>query len=80
MSKVTIDVEGGAGHWRWRVRSANSRILGASSESFEKRVDALRNLYLLTGYDVRVDAPLVGPFRIKRTARVFLPFARRFEQ
>jgi uncharacterized protein YegP (UPF0339 family) len=33
--------------WRWRIKVRNGRIIGASSEGFERRARAERNLHLI---------------------------------
>jgi uncharacterized protein YegP (UPF0339 family) len=35
------------GDWQWRVKSGNGRIIAASSEGFETRAGAVRNLRLI---------------------------------
>jgi uncharacterized protein YegP (UPF0339 family) len=34
--------------WRWRIKARNGRIIGASSEGFERRARAKRNLALIS--------------------------------
>lgn len=38
-----------AGKWRWRAKSANGEIVGASSEGFESKQSAINNAKLM-GY------------------------------
>lgn len=41
--------------WRWQMREAtNGRIIGASSEAYQRRAACLANLRRVTGASVRV--------------------------
>jgi len=33
--------------WRWRIKAANGKIIGASTEGYKNRVDCVDNLKLL---------------------------------
>ncbi len=35
--------------WRWRITSRNNEIIGASSQGFKNRSDAIVNLELVQG-------------------------------
>ena len=48
MELTDIEVyEDSKGEWRWRIRSENNEIIGASSEGFSARSVAEENVYLL---------------------------------
>jgi uncharacterized protein YegP (UPF0339 family) len=34
--------------WRWRIKARNGRIVGASSEGFNRRGKAQKNLWLIS--------------------------------
>lgn len=36
-----------AGEWRWRVEADNGEIIGASTEGYVRKVDAMKNLITL---------------------------------
>lgn len=41
--------------WRWQMRDArNGRVIGASSEAYQRRAACLANLWRVTGASVRV--------------------------
>lgn len=40
------------GKWRWRMQAPNGRIIGASTESYEKRKMVLTNLTTVTGIQI----------------------------
>jgi uncharacterized protein YegP (UPF0339 family) len=48
------------GDWRWRVKADNSKIVGASTEGYRRRIDAEVNLRSLMAYcrpqDIRIAA------------------------
>lgn len=35
--------------WRWTITAANGRTVGASTQGYSRRIDAVRNLELITG-------------------------------
>jgi uncharacterized protein YegP (UPF0339 family) len=40
-----VEVYRARGNWRWRIKDAvNSKILGASSEGYKRRIDAIKNI------------------------------------
>lgn len=43
--KTVIELYLSRGQYRWRMKSAkNGKIIGASTESYKRRIDALKNL------------------------------------
>jgi len=38
-----------AGEWRWRVTASNGEIIGASSEGYVRKIDAVKNVAALRG-------------------------------
>lgn len=45
--------------WAWRIIARNGKPIGASTEGYVRRVDAVRNLEMVTGRQ-RLDAELVA--------------------
>lgn len=66
---VRIQIYGLDRSWRWRMTSANGKILGASSEDFTSRAKAVRNLWLVSGIDAGCIAPRRGPINDKFPGR-----------
>lgn len=46
--------------WRWRLVSRNGKILGASSEAFNRYEDVRKNAQLVTLYKMRPDIKAVS--------------------
>jgi len=62
--------------WRWTLTASNGRIVGASTESYRKRIDAVKNAALVLDVrwpdlaaDVRDYRPADGPIRFFPPAR-----------
>jgi uncharacterized protein YegP (UPF0339 family) len=36
--------------WRWQLSAKNNRIIGASTEGYTKRLGAIQNIHLVTGF------------------------------
>lgn len=40
-----------AGEWRWRMRAPNGRVVAAASEAYKKRMGAVENATVVTGFE-----------------------------
>ena len=48
--------------WRWQMTARNGERIGSSTEFYRRRIDAIRNLTVVTGFVV----PNLGPRRLGR--------------
>lgn len=39
------------GEWRWRMRTANGHIIGASTEGYKRKIAMCHNFRSVTGFD-----------------------------
>lgn len=46
---MIVGVWNSADGWRWTLRARNGRTIGASSESYRRRPDCIRNFHQVTG-------------------------------
>ena len=44
---IYVTYKDSAGHWRWRLRAANNRIIADSGESYSNRTDCLAAIELV---------------------------------
>ena len=45
MATTIVEVYKKGGQWRWRMRDRrNGKTIGASTEAYKRRIDAIRNL------------------------------------
>jgi uncharacterized protein YegP (UPF0339 family) len=51
--------------WRWRVRAANSKIVGASTEGYSRQTNAKNNLRSLMKYCRDVDIRIASEMKVR---------------
>jgi len=47
---LTLQFYKSASGWRWRLRAANGKIIGASTEAYRHGKNCVKNFVFLTGY------------------------------